>query len=200
MKIYLIILLQVLSLFGYGQILTPTAMGSAGSSRSNGNILLEDQLGSLLISVITTQSFMLTEGFVQPDAGTMSGTNVYVNDVILDGGNFLLDAAGRSVSSSAALLEYTMGEFACITLFNSANLLTQGLLQPKSCTPILTLTPANLPLMGSYQARDEIIISGLMQVKDHNVIFNAPVVTVVNVLDVKSNRQAVANGTGCATN
>lgn len=175
-------------------------MGSAGSSRSNGNILLEDQLGSLTVSVITTQSFMYTEGFVQPDAGTLSGTNIYVNDVILDGGSFLLDASGSSVSNSAALLEYTMGEFACNTLFNNPNMLTQGLLQPKSCTPILTLTPANLPLMGSYQARDEIIISGLMQVKDHNVIFNAPVVTVVNSLDVKSNRQAIANGTGCVTN
>jgi hypothetical protein len=199
MKCYLVILFQVLSLVGYGQILTPMVIGSSGSSRSNGSILLEDHMGSLTVSVITTQSFMYTEGFVQPDAGTMSGNNVYVNDVILDGGNFLLDAAGRSISSSAALLEYTMGEFACNTLFNSPNMLTQGLPQPKSCTPILTLTPANLPLMGSYQARDEIIISGLMQVNDHDVIFNAPVVTVVNVLDVKTNRQAVANGTGCVT-
>lgn len=79
-------------------------------------------------------------------------------------------------------------------------MLTQVLLQPKSCFPVLTLTPGDLLLMGSYQVRDQIIISGIMSVNDYNVIFNASQVTILESLKEQNTRQAVANSVGCVTN
>ena len=181
-------------------MLTPNTIGSFGSSKASNGMILEDQLGSLSVGIISTQTFMYTQGFLQPDYGTTNGTGVFINDIMLDGGSYLLDGAGKSTTNSMVLVDYTLGEFACNTLFNNSNILTQGLLQPKSCFPILTLTPSDLPLMGSYQARDQIIISGIMSVKDYNVIFNAPQVTILESLKVNNTRQAVANSVGCVTN
>lgn len=185
---------------GYGQMLTPNTIGSFGSSKSTGGILLEDHIGSMSVGIISTQTFMYTQGFIQPDFGTTSGPGVFINDIMLDGGSYLLDGAGMSTNNGMALVEYTLGEFACNTLFNNPNILTQGLLQPKSCFPLLTLTPSDMPLMGSYQAKDQIIISGIMSINDYNVIFNAPQLTILESLRVHDNRQAVANSVGCVTN
>lgn len=182
------------------QLLTPSALGSVGSHKTNGGIVLEDHLGSLMVGIVETQSFMYTEGFIQPDFGTMQGTGVYINNVVLDGGNYLLDGAGQSTINGTTLLEYTLGEFACNTLVKNPTMLTQGLLQPKSCTPVLTLTPANLPLIGAYQARDEIVLSGLMSIKDYDVIFNAPKITVVQSLSVDDASEVKVKSAGCVTN
>jgi hypothetical protein len=199
-KIYSYLFAFVLSWSTQAQLLTPSILGSVGSQKSNGGIVLEDHLGSLMTGIVETRSFMYTEGFIQPDFGTMQGTGVFINNVVLDGSNYLLDGAGQSVINGTTLLEYTLGEFACTTLVNNPTMLTQGLLQPNSCTPVLTLTPANLPLIGSYQARDEIILSGLMSIKDYDVIFNAPKITVIQSLNVDDASEVMVKSIGCVTN
>lgn len=199
-KIYLYFTLFCFSWSVQCQLLTPSVLGSVGSEKSNGGIVLEDHLGSLMTGIVETQSFMYTEGFIQPDFGTMQGTGVFINNVVLDGNNYLLDGAGQSAINGATLLEYTLGEFACNTLVNNPTLLTQGLLQPNSCTPVLTLTPSNLPLIGLYQARDEIILSGLMSIKDYDVIFSAPKITIIQSLNVDDASEVVVKSIGCVTN
>lgn len=185
---------------GYAQLLTPNTMGSFGSNKTGDGVILEDHIGSLTVGIVSTQTFLYTQGFIQPDFGTTSGTGVFINDIMLDGGSYLLDGAGMSSNDSTVILEYTLGELASITLNGPNKMLTQGILQPKSCVPILTLSPEDLPLLGSYQARDEIIVTGNMNVRDFNVIFNAPLVTIQQSLLVHNTRQAIANSVGCVTN
>lgn len=110
------------------QQLAPQALNSGGSSRQAGTVVLEDALGGLLVQTVTTPSFMYTQDFLQPDAGT---TNVLpvINNVTLSSGSGT-DNAGNSYISGNAMLEFTVGEFASNTLQQPGNLLTQGILQP----------------------------------------------------------------------
>jgi hypothetical protein len=192
---------QLKSSFLTAQLLSPVGTGCAGRSVSVESIILEDHIGFVWTKTINNPSFVYTQGLLQPDAGT-TGVVPYINDILLIGGNFIIDAQGSTVENAENnfLMEYTLGEMASITMSTSQNMLTQGILQPKSCTPVLTLTPTDLPLMGSYQARDEIIISGAISVKEHNVIFNAPLITVQGSLKVHETRLAIANSNGCVTN
>jgi hypothetical protein len=110
------------------QQLTPQTINNAGSSKSAGGIILEDALGGLLISTVRTPTFMYTQGFLQPDAGTITSLPL-INDVKLNSGAGI-DNAGTSYTNGGIILEFTTGEFASITLNGGSNMLTQGILQP----------------------------------------------------------------------
>ena len=93
--------------------------------------MIEDNIGSLLIQGVSTPTFILTQGFIQPDAGT-SNTIPPINDVVLDGGFFILDAMGetRLNEEENAMMEFSVGETFSRTYSNPNNMLTQGVLQP----------------------------------------------------------------------
>ena len=112
----------------FAQILSPVNTGSYGRSSLNGGVLLEDNIGSIQVSTLSTPTFMYTQGFLQPDAGT---TNIVppINDVTLSGG-FALDNAGTTFSAGSAMIDFTLGETASITLNSANNMVTQGILQP----------------------------------------------------------------------
>ncbi|MBL7703034.1 MAG: T9SS type A sorting domain-containing protein [Ferruginibacter sp.] len=120
------------------QQLTPQSAGSFGRSSANGNILLEDHIGSIAVGSFGTSTFMYTEGFLQPDAGVAMGT-VYINNVTLSSGSGL-DNAGTTFINGNIMLEFTTGEFASITLNGGINLLTQGILQPYGIGSTLPVT------------------------------------------------------------
>lgn len=105
-------------------------INTAGQSRSNGTILLEDALGGFMAGIRATPTFIYTEGFLQPDAGTTSSIP-FINNVTLSSGNGI-DNAGTTFIAGSTLLEFTVGEFASLTYVNANNMLTQGILQPYS--------------------------------------------------------------------
>lgn len=110
------------------QQLYPATISSGGSSKLAGNILLEDNVGGLVVTTLSTSSFIYTQGFLQPDNGTAS-TVPYINDVVLSSGSGL-DNAGTTFINGNIVLDFTVGEVASKTLINANNLLTQGILQP----------------------------------------------------------------------
>ncbi len=115
---------------GRTQMLTPQTLGSFGRSSANGGILLEDHIGSIQVSTLSTPTFLYTQGFLHPDAGTTPGP-VYINNVTLSGGGYGVDNAGTTfIRGGVMMLEFTVGEFACATLNSPNNQLTQGILQP----------------------------------------------------------------------
>lgn len=123
---------------GHAQMLTPQTLGSFGRSSTNGSILLEDHIGSIVVSSLSTPTFLYTQGFLQPDAGTTPGP-VYINNVTLSGGSGL-DNAGSTFVNGNLMLEFSTGEFASITLNSPGNLLTQGVLQPYGMIAPLPVT------------------------------------------------------------
>lgn len=112
----------------YGQLLKPSILNSAGSFAANGNVQLEWSLGEPGTASVKNDYAFLTQGFLQPNAGTTTIIPV-VNLPILCGGG--LDNAGANFSSNGSnvLLSFTLGEMASRTLVNN-HLLTQGILQP----------------------------------------------------------------------
>lgn len=110
------------------QQLIPTTISSGGSSKLAGGVLLEDNVGGLIVSTISTPAVMYTQGFIQPDAGTVTSLPP-INDVVLSSGAGI-DNGGATFISGNTMLEFTVGEVASKTLFGGTNMLTQGILQP----------------------------------------------------------------------
>lgn len=114
----------------YAQQITPKTLNNGGQSRSAGSIVVEDALGGFSVCSINANSFLLTQDFLQPDAGTTTIIPV-INNIVLSTGSGL-DNAGTTFMYGNLLLEFTTGEFASTTLNSSSNMLTQGILQPFS--------------------------------------------------------------------
>ena len=131
MKKFLLVIFCLNSISGSSQILSPAGICSMGRSLTNGNLMIEDNLGSLEISTITTPTFVYTQGFIQPEVGTTTEVP-YINDVYLGGGSYLLDAMGSTVDyfEDDIMLEFSLGEVVSKTQEISGNMLTQGILQP----------------------------------------------------------------------
>jgi Secretion system C-terminal sorting domain len=121
------------------QLITPQTINSAGNSSSNAVVLLESSLGGLLISTINTPTFMYTQDFLQPNAGTITVPPI-INNVVLDGRGYGYDNAGTTFIAGNAMIEFTLGEPASITLSSANNMLTQGILQPYSTGIVLPVT------------------------------------------------------------
>lgn len=131
---YLILFMNVFALGSsslFSQMISPSTIGSFGKSTSVSSILLEDHIGNLFTHSISTNTFLYTEGFLQPDAGT-SNVIPPINDVELDGSFYILDAMGSTVENfeENALMEFSIGEMVTRTLTESTTMLTQGVLQP----------------------------------------------------------------------
>lgn len=192
----LILLLLLLGSFAKAQQLTPQTLSAAGVSSSNGALLLEYSLGGVSVSTISTPTFMYTQGFLQPNAGTTT-TPPPINDVALSTGS-TLDNAGTTLINGGVMLEFTIGEMISITLNSASNKLTQGILQPyKVCAPLLVLT-AGSKINGTYEARDEIRLEGNFNINAGTVLhLKAPKVTVVNQLQIHQQAQVFVSNTGC---
>ncbi len=121
------------------QQLTPQSISNAGNSSSNGSILLESNIGGLVVAPVNTYSFIYTAGFLQPYAGITSNIPV-INNINLNSAG--IDNAGTSFSKNNAMIEFTVGEFASITLQNNSGFLTQGILQPTN------ILQGPLPVLG----------------------------------------------------
>lgn len=122
------------------QILSPQAINNGGQSHNNGGVILEDALGGLVVNSVVHTSILYTQDLLQPDAGTTTQPPV-INDVVLSSGQGL-DVAGTTLVNGNAMLEFTVGEFASLTLGNSNHLVTQGILQPYtngSALPVIGL-------------------------------------------------------------
>lgn len=127
-KILLAVLIILVAGKMNAQQLTATAVNTAGQTHSVGGIFLEDAMGGLLVNTVSTATFMYTQDFLQPDAGTTSFIPP-INDVALNSGSGL-DNAGTTFISDEAMIEFTLGEVSCLTLNGSSKMLTQGILQP----------------------------------------------------------------------
>jgi Secretion system C-terminal sorting domain len=140
MKQYLITAIIVSMTVGMlqAQQLTPTTISGGGNSKLAGGILLEDNVGGLMVSTISTPTFMYTQGFIQPDAGTTTVVPP-INDVVLNSGAGI-DNAGTTFISGGIMLEFTVGEVASKSLNSGSNMLTQGILQPFSIGGALPVT------------------------------------------------------------
>jgi hypothetical protein len=182
---------------GNAQILTPSTISSYGSGRTNGNIYLEDHIGGALVSTIHSQSFVYTQGFLQPDKGTTSGTNVFINDVVLND-YLLLDNAGMSFSNNNVLMEFSLGEIQSVTHSNSLNHLTQGILQPHPTFRWSGIVDDNWFDTGNWTAgylptklTDVLIPSGCMH---YPVIINGQTANCRNVIIEQSAIVTVLSG------
>lgn len=121
-------MLLLIASFINAQQLFPATVSSGGNSKSAGGILLEDNVGGVIVNSISTPGFMYTQGFLQPDAGSVTSLPP-INDVVLSSGSGI-DNAGTTFINGNIMLEFTIGEAASITHSNSSNIVTQGILQP----------------------------------------------------------------------
>jgi hypothetical protein len=137
-QIKLVLLMLLFCRAASSQQISPQTINAAGKSSSNGGVVLEDAVGGLVVSTINTPTFMYTQDFLQPDAGTTTGP-IYINDVKIDG-NIGVDNAGTTFIAGNAMIEFTVGEAASITLNSANNMLTQGILQPYSIGGTLPIT------------------------------------------------------------
>lgn len=119
------------------QRLIPQTINAAGKSSSNGGVLLEDAVGGFVVATISTPTFMYTQDFLQPDAGT---TLIIppINDVTLSSGSGV-DNGGTTFIAGNTMIEFTVGEAASITLNSGSNMLTQGILQPYTIGAVLPI-------------------------------------------------------------
>lgn len=72
-KFHVIIFLSLLSVTGFGQILSPTVISSAGGYLSNANVSVSFTVGEVAVTTLQGTSLILTQGFQQPfelDVGT----------------------------------------------------------------------------------------------------------------------------------
>ena len=131
MKSYLLVIFLFYSIWCNSQILSPSNLNCMGRSLTSGNLMLEDNLGSLEITTIITPTFVYTQGFIQPDVGTTTEVP-NINDVSLGDESYLLDVLGSTSyqGGSNLMLEYSLGEVVTKTQDISTHLLTQGVLQP----------------------------------------------------------------------
>lgn len=138
-QLKLILLMLLFYSVTSGQQISPQTINAAGKSSSNGGVVLEDAVGGLVVSTITTATFMYTQDFLQPNVGT-TNTAPYINDVLLSSGSGT-DNAGTTFIAGNAMIEFTVGEPASITLTTANNMITQGILQPYA-------TGGSLPITG----------------------------------------------------
>ena len=131
-------LLLLLCNLAKAQLLTPQTLNAGGISSSNGSILLEYSVGGLVATTISTPTFMYTQDFLQPDAGTTTIVP-YINNVTLSGGS-ALDNAGTTFINGGIIIEFSLSEIASITLNSTNNMLTQGILQPYNTGGALPIT------------------------------------------------------------
>jgi hypothetical protein len=134
------LLLLLLGSFAKAQLLTPETLSAAGTSSSNGGVLLEYSMGGISVTTISTPTFMYTQGFLQPNAST-TNTLPPINNVVLSTGS-TLDNAGSTFINGGIMLEFTFGEVASTTFINlnRGSMLTQGILQPFSTGGTLPIT------------------------------------------------------------
>jgi len=137
-KIVCTSLLLFFASFINAQQLFPATVSSGGNSKSAGSILLEDNVGGFIVTTISTPTIMYTQGFIQPDAGTVTSLPP-INDVVLNSGSGI-DNAGTTFINGNIMLEFTVGEVASKTLGDGSNLLTQGILQPFNLGSTLPVT------------------------------------------------------------
>ncbi len=121
------------------QQLYPTTISSGGTWNSNGGVLLEYSVGGLVVSTLGTPTFMYTQGFLQPDAGSTTILPPPINDVVLNSGAGI-DNAGTTFINGGIMIEFTVGEVASKTLSGASNMLTQGILQPFTIGGALPVT------------------------------------------------------------
>ena len=122
----------LLLLFCYAvkaQQLSPRTINAAGKSSSNGGVVLEYAVGGFLVNIINTPTFMYTQDFLQPEAGTIS-VPPFINNVVLDGRGYGYDNAGTTFIAGNAMIEFTLGEPLSVSLSNATHMLTHGILQP----------------------------------------------------------------------
>jgi hypothetical protein len=123
----IVILPLVLSSMAKAQLISPGTLSAAGSS-SIANIILEDALGGLSVATLSAGSVILTQDFLQPDAGTNGNPGTGPGVILL--GLTSIDNAGTTFSDATTMIEFTLSEFVSTTLNNGDNMLTQGILQP----------------------------------------------------------------------
>jgi hypothetical protein len=133
-----VLCLLLITKLAAGQQISPQTINSTGKSSSNGNIIIEDAIGGLVVTTITTATFMYTQDFIQPDAGATT-TVPQVNDVALSSGSGI-DNAGTTFIAGNTMIEFTVGEAASITLNSTNNQLSQGILQPYAVGVALPVT------------------------------------------------------------
>lgn len=122
----------------HAQQLLPQAIGAAGQSYTSNNLLLESNVGELVVTDISTMKFMYTPGFLQPEAGTTASIPE-INNVVLNSGSGT-DNAGASFKTGNAGIDFTVGEWVSLTHSNSSHIITQGILQPYQLETILPVT------------------------------------------------------------
>lgn len=124
----ILMLMLLLYTTASSQQISPQTINIAGKSSNNGGLILEDAVGGFVVATISTPTFMYTQDFLQPGAGTTTVVPP-INDVVLSSGSGV-DNAGTTFTAGNAMLEFTLGEAASITLSAGNNMLTQGILQP----------------------------------------------------------------------
>lgn len=125
-KILLVLILT--GTLAKAQQLSPQTFNAAGRSSSAGGITLEDAIGGFSVQYFATPTFLYTQDFLQPEAGTIT-VPPFINDVKLDG-LYGLDNAGTTFTSGNAMIDFTVGEPVSVALTSATNMLTQGILQP----------------------------------------------------------------------
>lgn len=111
------------------QQLTPQTCNTGGRYSANGSIQLESSIVGLTVQDVSTTIIMYTPDFLQPDAGTTTNIPV-INNVTLSSSGCGTDNAGTTFVQGNTMIEFTVGEFASLTVGNSSNMVTQGILQP----------------------------------------------------------------------
>lgn len=122
------------------QQISPQTINSAGFYGLLGGIQLESSIGGFAVQSVNAGSFLLTQDFLQPFGGATSIVPV-INNVTLSGGSGI-DNAGTTFINNNVMIEFTVGEFASITLQHNSGLVTQGILQP------ISLLQGPLPVLG----------------------------------------------------
>jgi hypothetical protein len=138
-NIYYFILLILFAGTAKAQQLYPTTLSSGGTWSNNGGVMLEYSVGGLVVTTISANTIMYTQGFLQPDAGSTTILPPPINDVVLNSGAGI-DNAGTTFINGGIMLEFTVGEVASKTLGDGNNMLTQGILQPYNSITVLPVT------------------------------------------------------------
>ncbi len=113
------------------------AINTAGNYSQNGPVQLESSVGGLAVATLGLGNLRLTQDFLQPFAGIASTVPDPSAPILSSAGP---DNAGTTFVSANAMIEFTVGEFASLTLNGSGYMLTQGILQPFGNEPALPVT------------------------------------------------------------
>lgn len=128
----------LLCIHSEAQQLSPQSISTAGKSSATGGILLESETGGFAVSSFYGTTYLYTQGFLQPEAGTTS--SVQTPPSLANTLGVGVDNGGSTFINGNIMLEFTTGEFASKTLNAGSSLLTQGILQPYSIGGVLPVT------------------------------------------------------------